>query len=385
MQTAVQAATGGTEEDTSDMQLKDVPRQITRLRENDAFGLLLHPAVMRNYLLYAKETRERPTVMRSHPSGIEIELTSRCNLACTQCLRSLGLKPYKVGEMDPANYRRILAQFPYATNIVLSGFGEPMMYNRFFDIVAYTRKARPWAKIVIYSNGMRIDDSKARRLMDCGLTELNISIDAATPETYRSVRRHGDLEVLHENIRRLVRVRRETKARFPLLGLNYVMVNENEGELVRFVEQAHELGVDFINCISWASYDWGFKNQRSKESYLAELEAGRRRIEELGIRCKSFPSLDTSWTDPTKEFACSFFWGSSFRVTYSGEVALGCCSPFKETYTYGNLLEQPFGEVWNNEKFRRNREMARQGIPPNDVCQSCFDYDIHFFADQPVP
>jgi len=356
-----------------------------KLRENDAFGVLLHPRVVRNYLLHRRELSERPLVMKSQPTGIEIEMTNRCNLACIQCLRSVGLKPYRLGDMDPENYKRILAQFPYVMNISLNGFGEPMMYRHFFDVVAYTRRERPWAKIGIYTNGGLIDEEKAHRLMDCGLTELNISVDAARPETYRRVRRGGRLEPLHENIRRLVRVRQETRARFPLLGLNFVMVNENEGELVPFVEQAADFGVDFVNCISWAGYDWGFRNRRSADSYLRELEAGRKRMEELGVRCKSFPEISTRWTDPDEPFNCSFFWGDQFRVTYAGDVTLGCCTPFRETYTYGNLLEQDFWEIWNGPKFQKNRAWAKQHRPPNKTCASCHMFSKSFFAQKPDP
>jgi|SRR5579872_2993597 len=362
------------------MKLSSIVDKYTKLRENDAFGVLLHPKVIRNYLLYEKEQLEKPLVMRSTPPGIEIELTNRCNLACTQCLRSVGLKPYRLGDMDPDDYKKILAQFPYAMNIVLNGFGEPMRYKPFFDIVAYTRRERPWAKIGIYTNGMLIDEEKAHRLMDCGLTELSISIDAATPDTYRCVRRGGNLDVLHDNIRRLVRVKREARARFPMLGLNFVMVNDNEGELAPFVEQAHEFGVDFINCISWAAYDWGFKNRRTKASYLRELEAARERMDRLGVRCRSFPETGTQWTDADRPFDCDFFWGNNFRITYRGEITLGCCTPFRETYSYGNLLEQPFREIWNNALYRKNRELARRHIAPDPTCLSCDRFCKSFFA-----
>ncbi len=355
--------------------------KVKKLKENDAFDLLRHPAVLRNYSLYQKELRERPLVMKSHPTGIEIEMTNRCNLACTQCLRSLGLKPYKLGDMDPDNYKKILDQFPYVMNISLNGFGEPMMYAHFFDIVAYTRKERPWAKIGIYSNGGLIDEEKAYRMMDCGLTELNISIDAAKPETYRRVRRGGKLPDLHDNIKRLVRIKQETRARFPMLGLNFVMLNDNEGELVPFVEQAADMGVDFINCISWAGYDWGFKNRRTRESYLTELEAARKRIDELGIRCKSFPEISTRWTDPNRPFGCGFFWGEEFRVTYDGHVTLGCCTPFKETYSYGNLLEQEFQDIWNGPDMQYNRAMTMKHLPPNKTCASCDMFSKSFFSD----
>ena len=117
--------------------------------------------------------------MKSMPPAMEIELTNRCNLACIQCLRSRGLKPYALGDMDFEDYKKILAQFPYVTNLCLNGFGEPMMHAQFFDVVAYTRRERPWCKIGIYSNGMLIDEEKAYQLMDCGVTEVDISIDAA--------------------------------------------------------------------------------------------------------------------------------------------------------------------------------------------------------------
>jgi radical SAM protein with 4Fe4S-binding SPASM domain len=284
--------------------------------------------------------------------------------------------------MDFENYKKILAQFPYTMNLSLNGFGEPMMYKHFFEVVAYSRKQMPWCKIGIYSNGMLINEERANQLMDCGLTELNISIDAARPETYRKVRRGGKLDVLHNNIRTLTRVKRETGAKFPMIGLNYVMLNENEGELVEFVEQAAEFGVDFVNCITYAGYDWGFKNKRDPESYKRELEQAAKRMEQLDVRCKSFPTDDLSWADPKRPFFCDFFWGNNFRVTYNGDITLGCCTPFKETYNYGNILETPFEQVWNNEFYRKNREMSKNNIAPNKTCASCDAFSKAFFQPQ---
>jgi len=362
--------------------LEEIVGKYNKLKENDAMGLLLQPKVIANFRTYQREFAERPVVMRSTPPGVEIELTNRCNLACIQCLRSLGLKPYKLGDIDFENYKKILAQFPYVMNLSLNGFGEPFMHKQFFEIVEYSRAQRPWAKIGIYTNGILIDEEKTYRLMDCGLTELDISIDAAYPETYRRVRRGGRLPVLHDNIRRLMKAREETGARFPLIGLNFVMVNENEGELVPFVEQANEFGVDFINCITYAAYDWGFKNRRTRDSYKRELEAAHKRVDELGVRVKTFPSDDISWSDPSRQFDCGFFWGENFRIAYEGTITLGCCTPFKESYSYGNVLQQPFGEIWNNEFYQRNRELAKQGIPPTKICAACDGFCKGFFGER---
>lgn len=131
-----------------------------------------------------------------------------------------------------------------------------------------------------------------------------MSLDAARPETYRKVRRGGRLEVVIENVRGLLRARERAGAKLPLLGLNFVMLNENEGELVPFIERAAELGVDFINCISYATYDWRFQNLRSRASYRKELELARTRLEQLKLTCRSFPSDDLSWTEPEHPFDC---------------------------------------------------------------------------------
>jgi MoaA/NifB/PqqE/SkfB family radical SAM enzyme len=358
----------------------DLIATFRKLREHHALRALLHPGVIANFLRYPRESGRRPTEMGSTPVGLEIELTNRCNLACTQCLRSLGLRPYELGEIRFEDYQRILEQFPHTLNLCLNGFGEPLMHPRFLDIVRYTRRRMPWAKIGIYSNGMLLDEACARQLPGSGLTEIDVSIDAARPETYRRVRRGGELGTVHENIARLIRIRREVGARYPLVGVNFVMLNENEGELVPFLDQAAALGVDMVNTITYATYDWGFRNRRSKESYVREVAAARRRLEELRLRCKTLPSDDFSWSHPDRVFDCGHFWGTyGVRVTFQGHLTLGCCTPFKETYSYGNLLETPFRELWNGHRFRQNREMTRRAQPPSSVCASCDRFGKAFF------
>jgi MoaA/NifB/PqqE/SkfB family radical SAM enzyme len=342
-----------------------------KLEENQAFSALLHPRVLANRQRFLRELRERPLVMRSQPVALEIELTNRCNLACIQCLRSQGLRPYKLGDITPEHFERILSQFPLAMNLGLNGFGEPLLHLAFFKLVAQARARLPWAKIVIYSNGNRLDDATCERLPESGLTEINVSIDAAYPATYKKVRRGGHLPIVHDNLRRLVRARQQARARLPLIGVNYVLLNENEGELVPFIEQAADIGVDFVNCVSYATYDWGFRNHRTRDSYHRELDAARKRLGELDLRCRSFPSDDLSWTDPGGRFDCGFFWGQSVRVTYDGTLTLGCCTPFKETYSYGNLLTTPFEDIWNGEAIRRNRLFTLHHEIPNASCASC--------------
>src|SRR5207248_11219152 len=82
---------------------------------------------------------------------------------------------------------------------------------------------------------------------------------------------------------------------------------------------------------------------------------------------------------PKQPLACPFFWGEELRVTYSGEITLGCCTPFKETFTYGNLLDTPFSEIWNNQMFQQNRARAKRNLPPTETCAKCDKFSKRFF------
>lgn len=161
-----------------------------------------------------------------------------------------------------------------------------------WDAVRHVGEVRPWCKVLIYTNGMLLDDTAIREALDSNLTELNVSLDAGTGDVYRQVRRGGDWDRVLGNIRRFLQLRRESGKRFPRMGLNFVMLNDNEGDLPTFIDLAADLGVDYVNCVTYATYDWGFKNRRTLGSYRAELIAAGAALQRSQMACRSFPEWD---------------------------------------------------------------------------------------------
>ena len=364
---------------------KSLIRAVRWLHENDNWRLLRHPGVVTNTVGYQREFSRKPEIMRFDPPGVEIELTNRCNLACTQCLRSLGLRPYRLGSLDMAGFRHLLGQFPNVVHLSLNGFGEPLMSPILWDAVRYVGDVRPWCKVLIYTNGMLLDDTAIREALDSNLTELNVSLDAGTGDVYRQVRRGGHWDRVLGNIRRFLQLRRESGKRFPRMGLNFVMLNDNEGDLPTFIDLAADLGVDYVNCVTYATYDWGFKNRRTIGSYRAELIAAGAALQRNQMACRSFPEWDPQWLKPNRPFSCGFHWGEEFRVSWTGDITLGCCTPFAEQYSYGNLFETPFRDIWNNDLYRDNRVQSAQGKPPTQACGSCDRFARSFFDLDSAP
>lgn len=332
-----------------------------------------------NEVLHARERTERPECMRSFPTHVEIELTNRCNYSCAHCLRPVHVKDCVVGDISFDAFERIIAQFPRVTRVSLSGIGEPLLHPLLFEFAALTRRRLPSATIAVETNGALVDRVMAGRLLASELNEIIVGIDAAFPKTYRKVRRGGSLDTVQRNLCNFVEMRSAADSKRPLLGLSYVMLEENEDELVSFVEQAAEIGVDFIDRVSFATRDWGVANRRTAESYRRELSAARLRLDELRLPSRSFPSHDFSWASRERPFDCGNPWGASVYVTFEGAITLGSCTPFKELYSYGNILTTPFQEIWNGPLFRYNRQRARDAAAPNTVCGACHAHASAFF------
>ena len=108
-------------------------------------------------------------------------------------------------------------------------------------------------------------------------------------------------------------------------------------------------------------------------------------LEKTGLECRYFPEWDPEWLKKDRKFMCNFFWGEEFRVTYSGHITLGCCTPFQESYSYGNLFETPLSEIWNNDEFQKNRRLAREGKTGNPLCAACDKFAREFFDPKTGP
>ena len=137
-----------------------------------------------------------------------IEVTTRCNLRCSMCVKSAY--PAPEGDMDPGLYERILAQMPDLSFLGLSGIGEPLLHPRIVEFVRLARKRLPDRTVIGFnSNGVLVDEPLARSLAESGLDKIALSIDSVDVATYGSIRRGGTfdralagMDILAEWIRR---------------------------------------------------------------------------------------------------------------------------------------------------------------------------------------
>src|SRR6266852_2759662 len=143
----------------------------------------------------------RPAVVGALPRSLYLETTNRCDSKCQTCIRTFEtLEP--PADLTLERVQAIVAQFPLLDRVVLHGIGEPLLNPEIFDIVAYL-KARV-ASVLFNSDAISLTPARARRLVECGLDEFRVSMDAAAAATYRQLRGVDRFERVTANVTRLV-------------------------------------------------------------------------------------------------------------------------------------------------------------------------------------
>jgi MoaA/NifB/PqqE/SkfB family radical SAM enzyme len=174
---------------------------------------------------------------------MDFEVTTRCNLKCAMCPHGVDAMK-SVHDADDRVLDGLWALMEKTHCIHLNCIGEPLLARPFWKIIARLEgRTRP--KVIINTNGHFLSARSVARLFEAPLYMVNVSLDAARPETYRRLRGSGFEKAL-DGIHRLVREREVRQAREVKLGVGMVLMLQNIGEVAEFISLAADLGVEFV-------------------------------------------------------------------------------------------------------------------------------------------
>lgn len=188
------------------------------------------------------------TVLRSRPSWITFDPASVCNLRCVQCPRQHPNSTFQEHRADPMLFERLRDSLPSLERLTLYGLGEPLLSDLFWAIVEDEATAQV-PMIDINTNGTLLTARNVDRLLNAHLTWIKVSIDAATPDTFRRIR-GGSLQNVVTGVRRLTARRREVNRTNLHISIGMTLMLENIRELPAMIELSQELGADAF----WAQH-----------------------------------------------------------------------------------------------------------------------------------
>ncbi len=283
------------------------------------------------------------------PPAISVELSSRCNLSCPECVTGAGLLRRNNDFIDYSLAGKIAAELSGRTLSAWLYFqGEPMLHPRFFDIVSLFRKMRP----VISTNGHFLDEENCRMLADSALEKIIIPYDGTTSAVYNMYRRGGDHVLVSDGIRRLARAIKTRGSRVKI-ELQLLLHRYNEHEVHE--AKAFARSVDAVFRIK----------------SMQVIDAGRAGDWMPGDSRRSrYLQSEGQWRpvrSPSR--GCLRMWTTAI-VTADGDV-VPCCYDKYAGHAMGNISDQILGDIWNGEKYKSFRETVIRSRASIDICSEC--------------
>ena len=235
-----------------------------------------------------------------------------------------------------------------------------------------------------FTNGLLLNDANIDAIIHCGVTQVCVSIDGATPATYNYIRRDGDFHQLLRNVERLVARRDAANSAAPRVRFDVVMMQRNVHELIEIVKLAARLGVDQLCFRHLVSFEGLGMEQESLTHTKALsnywLDGALRAADDLGLDVQQHPApfdLGADNTDPSAPAAGPAFLPTPYCPFPFFHVSMGpgghvlACPHAHGEEPYGQVsAETPIDHVWLNSKFVTLRQRILRHDPP-EMCRRC--------------
>ncbi|MDP8256995.1 MAG: radical SAM protein [Candidatus Alcyoniella australis] len=291
-------------------------------------------------------------------------------------------------------------------DLLFTGEGEPLTHPEFPTMVR-AAKARG-AHLTVFTNGLLLDQSLARLLVEQRVDLLYWSLSAASAQTFARVQPSqpaGAFERTVGQVRKLLELRRSSNAPGPRVVLAHVLVKQNVHECLRVFELARELGVEIVRYQLAHSCGPGFESNligpQELELAAEQIQRARELARDCGITVLSNidaqlaaagrslgqgGSSDRWSTELISEAGCLAGWFFS-RAFSDGSLSF-CC----HDKIVGDLTSERFCDIWRSQRLREIRRAARLFDPQHDNpelgagpaggpligpdCDTCGNYEI---------
>jgi MoaA/NifB/PqqE/SkfB family radical SAM enzyme len=339
------------------------------------------PFAPRRYFEAVSEQRSR--IADAPPVCVYFEVTNRCNLLCETCPRTFEtLEP--PADMSWRLFTSIVDQLPGLVRAVLHGVGEPMLVKNLPRMIRYLKERGTY--VLFNTNGTLLAPRKRREIIESGLDELRVSLDAAEAQSFLAVRGKNFFDRIVRNVGEFTALQRELGTERPRLSLWLTGLKETVEQLPDFVRLAARIGINEVYLQRLVFDDLGRglarqesslfeKTRREEDEAIAAAQALGR---ELGVAIDASGATEPGTSLKRVEgeapwSACRRPW-SLMYFTAHGRALPCCIAPFSargyETYTLGDATQQTLRQIWNGAAYQDFRAALVSDEPPRP-CQNC--------------
>lgn len=320
---------------------------------------------IKNYFLakYLSKSYE----CKHEPTQICLFVTERCTLSCKWCLRQSDPSKYgnQRSDMSFEQAKKILEYFPKATHLSLAGFGEPLMVEDLFKIIAEFKK-RPMRTSIITNGTLLLD--RLHDILHAGLSSVSVSMNSIDSIDYKLT--CGGAENTFGNVIKGIQLLAEKRRpETPRLFLSFVLTRDllhRTPEIIKLAEDMKVDRLDLHNLIPHNNYnDYTGVLTTDDEEVVARISSWKREKYTIQV---GWPKLvQKGLKKPAR--ICRPLW-NWLGIDMQGNTA-GCHKVMGISGDYGNLFQEG-KKVWNNEFRRKLRaSFLKRNAFLFDCCRTC--------------
>ena len=310
------------------------------------------------------------------PITIEIDPSNTCNHSCPFCISGhLHLKKYKGTEyfnrtiLNKNTFHDLIKDLVKLNieAINWTGGGEPTQNPYLGEAIKFIKKNSS-IEMGMFSNGTLLEKMNLMDIaVDC-LKWIRISIDAGTALSYDKLRvtnKSNNFDTVIKNIKKIVDLKNKKKSNITI-GVGFVVTEDNYDEILDFANIFKEIGVDYCQ----------YKPEIIQiERQQKNSDLGRVQISSDFWIKKVINLLDQAKKTLGKKFECNDYKiddliidvkkygrnykeciGSQFQPCVGADGNVYVCTNHRghKKYSYGNVNEKKFSDIWNDLKKRQS-------------------------------
>lgn len=317
---------------------------------------------------------------RSHPRVLMVELSTNCNYKCLHCFRN-AVKNFSPCNMSIELFERIVEEARGAgvNRIVFSGWGEPTSNPHFMEMLRESKQMG--FQVALNTNGSTLEHD-AEALVEIGLDELFLSIDAYDLQLYGFMRRPGDLTSLSNGLKRLFKTKISRNSFKPEVTAIFTITRLNISEITKALDFARSNGLKEVRFSNYIDFGTGESELEclSDEDCISEvrreLSKVSHKVFETGVKVIQ-PNLALS----TSRF-CPFVSNRALFIKCDGSVApclyyarswstrvLGISRKIREV-VLGDIRKESLIDIWRKKYAKMFMRLYFLRLP------SCLDCDL---------
>lgn len=292
------------------------------------------------------------------PRRAMVEITRRCNLHCALCPIGTGIAP-ALPDMELSVFQAFLDFFaPGLDSLTLHNYGEPLLHPSLVEFIRLAKAARI-SRVDLSTNGNYLPQKLAEEIVASGLDFIRFSVDSTDPQVYPFYRAGGRLENVLAGMRRLVEARKTAGTHTPFIEAQALLTRQTEGNLQRFEQDMHNLGVDAVRWKTLNLYMSGVEIGANAASWLPQNHQLTRYQENHPKPARTDAEI----------MLCNWLWERV--VVLADGTIVPCCHDFLGAYPLGQIQVHGSQNPWDTRR-RRDFMVTRILHPAGlEMCTRC--------------